>query len=188
MRRFTLEDIYTDPGASTIRGFESEHRKRVAGVLAAEEAIYLYWWDRDISGLVLFTDRRIVQIPRFRTPSGLFSSTFTFDTWQYPYESITAIECFGGSLLEMPRLILQRHDEAEALIVFSKVKRETLEEMAETLRRLHARWLEQGRQEQPELATLTDHANRLRELYDLYQDGILDEDAYRRAKARLIAE
>lgn len=188
MRRFSLDDIYTDPGAASIRGYESEHRQRVEGALSSGEPVHLYWWDRDISGLILFTDRRILQFPRYRKPAGLFGFTCHFDTWRYPYQDITAIDHHPGSLMELPRIILQRRSEADALLVLNRASREQLHRIADTLRLLHALWLEKGQQEQTELPTLTDHALRLRELYDLYQGGILDEDAYRRAKARLIAE
>ncbi|MBN2471015.1 MAG: hypothetical protein JXN59_09845 [Anaerolineae bacterium] len=188
MRRFSLDDIYTDPGAASIRGYETEHRQRVEGALFRGEPVYLYWWDRDISGLVLFTDRRIVQFPRYRKPTGLFGFSCHFDTWSYPYQEITVIDCDGGSLLELPRIILQRRTESDILIVFNRAKRDQLLQFANILRTLHAFWLDKHPQDQTELPTLTDHAMRLRELYNLYQNGLLDEDAYHRAKARLIAE
>ncbi len=188
MRRFSLDEIYADPGAGSIRGYETEHRQRVEGALSSGEPVYLYWWDRDISGLILFTDRRILQFPRYRKPAGLFGFTCHFDTWSYLYQEITTINSDPGSFMELPRIMLQRRSEADALLVLNRARREQLDEIMRALCALHALWLEQGRQEQPELPTLTDHALRLRELYDLYQNGILDEDAYHRAKARLIAE
>lgn len=189
MRAHSLDDIYTAEGASSIRNDVTEHRQRVEGTLLLGEPVYAYWWDKDITGLVLFTDRRIIQIPRFAKRSGLFGFTYEYDTWTYPYETLTKVDIFTGSLLELPRLILERKDEEDALIILNGVKKEQLQQQADTLRSLIALWQEKYGENQPQNPpTVTDAAMRLRELYDLYQDGILDEDAYRRAKSRLMAD
>lgn len=189
MRTHSLDEIYAAEGASSLRNDIAAHRQRVEDTMLLGEPVYTYWWDKDITGLVLFTDRRIIQIPRFSKRSGLFGFTYEYDTWTYPYETLEKVDIFPGSILELPRLILARKADSEALIIFNGVKKEQLHEIADNLRSLTALWQEKYGENQPQNPpTVTDAAMRLRELYDLYQSGILDEDAYRRAKARLMAD
>lgn len=189
MRTHSLDEIYAADGATSVRNHAEDHRQRVEDTLLLGEPVYEYWWDKDITGLVLFTDRRVVQIPRYSKRNGLFGFSYEFDTWTYPYETLTSVDTLSGSLLEMPRLILHRKEDDEALIILSGAKKDKLLALAECLRALMALWQEKYGENQPQnQPTITDTAMRLRELYDLYQDGILDEDAYRRAKARLMAD
>ncbi|GAB4574547.1 MAG: hypothetical protein Kow0077_21680 [Anaerolineae bacterium] len=189
MEMYSLDAIYADPGVRSIRRYTEEHRALVCQVLETDETIHAYWWDRDITGLVLFTDRRIVQALRYSERAGLFGVNYRFATRLYPYATISRVETFAGGLLELPRLILRRHDAEDALIVLNGANREKLEALAGQLRRLITAWKKAPPGQPPEdHPTMTDTTTRLRQLYDLYQSGVLTEDQYRQAKARLMAD
>ena len=197
----SLESVYADPQARlSLRGREAEHRALVRQALAPREPIYAYWWDPDFTGLVLVTDRHLLQFPQFRTRKNLFRWETTFDTWRYPYDAIQDIRIVPGSFFEYTRIVLQRAQEDDALIVITRTRlsqadRERLRGFVDTIAWLVQRW-----QSDPELRESArwasaraaadslggDLTGRLRELYELYQSGALSEAEYQQAKKKLL--
>jgi hypothetical protein len=189
MRIYSLDEVYADPRAAILKKDTAAHRQRVKQALAPEEPIHAFWWDRDITGLVLFTDRQILQFPRIGQRQGLIGYVYRYETWVYPYTDLAGIECVGGSLLEMPRLILHRHGQEDALIILNGGKRADHEALAAMLRQLLDGWqASPGSYQADEHPTMSDSVMQLRELYDLLQAGALTEDEYRRAKAQLLQD
>jgi hypothetical protein len=191
MSIFTLDEVYRDPESFAILGDDARtHREMVIKALHTGEAIRAYWWERDITGLVLATDRRILQFPRFQERTGLFSFRNRYEVWAYPYAEISDLSTKRGGIFEFAQIIVHREQADDAIICFTRARPADLTAIKTVLGDLIAGWQADGVEAPPlnDETIESSLADQLQVLYTLYQNGGLDEEEYRRAKARLLEE
>jgi hypothetical protein len=192
MKSFTLDDVYADPLARTcLHGQADAHRPIVRKALAPGEPILGYWWDRGVSGLLLATDRRLIQVLWFEKREMFsFRMNHRFETWVCPYQAITGITITPGSLFQYPVIVLTRKDADPAAIVLTGLKNDAARARADALRDLITACQTHPipRSASSEITDVEsgDLAEQLQRLYDLYRQGGLDEAEYTHAKERLL--
>ncbi|NPV68941.1 MAG: SHOCT domain-containing protein [Anaerolineae bacterium] len=184
MDMIALEVVYANaPEGAVPPEHRADHRRRVLAALAPTEPIHFYFWDADVSGLLLFTDRRILQFPRLQVRRGLFSFTYRFETQEYPYSVILRVETARPTFFEFARLILHCRDRA-VCIGLTRIDPQAHEAMAATLRQLVTAWQDSSPPEPDQVTGPL--ADRLKALDDLLESGALDETEYRQARRRLL--
>ncbi len=187
MDMIALEAVYANaPAGAVPPEYRADHRRRVLTALAPTEPIYYYFWDADVSGLLLFTDRRVLQFPRLQVRRGLIGFTYRFETQEYPYSAILRVDTARPSFFEFARLILHCRDRGPVFIGLTRIESEAQEAMAATLRALVAAWRESPPGEPEPDQAAGSLAERLRALDDLRESGALDEAEYRQARRRLL--
>ncbi len=195
MKPVSLHEIYAHKlAARAVEGHLEEHRQRVMQALAPHEMIFDFWWDPDFTGLVLATDRRLLQFPKTRIRRGILAFDVVFETLVYPYEEIDGLSRVPGSLFEFTRIRLHRKHQDDALIVITKLRRERLDEFVANIQALLEQWAarqqaqEMGETPQERPQEAEDLTARLKALYDLYQSGALSHEEYQQAKRKLLEE
>lgn len=192
----SLDRIYADPAAApALEKHEAVQRALVEKTLQPGEPIHAYWWDHDFSGLVLATDRRIVQFPKFKARR-MLQMQITFDVWQYTYDTIACLSILPGSFFQYIRIVLHRPTTEDALIVITRSRlpdevRERLETFVTAIGRLAARWnadpaLREAALEAAAAVPEGSLAAQLRELHGLFQAGALTEEEFNQAKRQLL--
>ncbi len=194
---FSLDSVYADPAAArALENREKQHRALVEGALQPGEPVYACWWDTDFSGLILATDRRILQFPKIKSRRAMFLTDLSFDVWQYGYDTLDQLTITPGSFFEYTRIVLHRPKTEDALIVITRSRlpaavRDRLETFTATIERLAARWnadpaLREAALEAAAAVPSSSLAVQLRELHDLFKDGALTEEEFDRAKQQLL--
>ncbi len=190
MKIHTLDDIYADPLAKAcLHGPEADHRRMVQAALMPAEPILSYWWSKGISGLLLATDHRLLQFPAFEMRQ-MFSLkiNYRFETWSYPYATITEVRWQPGSMFQHPVVVLDRVEEDPAIIVVSGLDPVAVAARAGALGKLIA-YCQTHDIPRPALAAERDPlviAAQLQQIYDLYRQGVLEEGDYTRARKKLL--
>jgi len=185
MDMIALEVVYAHAPADAVPPeYRADHRRRVLAALAPVEPIHFYFWDPDAGGLLLFTDRRVLQFPRLQVRQGLFGLTYRYETLEYPYSAILRVDTARPSFFEYARLILHCRNRDTVLIGLTRIDPEAQESMAATLRELVATW-RAGPPPEPDPAA-GPLADRLRALDELFESGALDETEYLQARRRLL--
>ncbi len=193
MKPLSLDMVYADPLAKiALQGAEeAEHRRLVRRGLAPGEPILAFWWDKGVTGLLLATDRRLIQFPRFENRKLLFGYTVSFETWSYFYADIRGISGAPGGFFQFSRMFLHRASKEDSTIVLTGLNKDEVEARISELQQV----ITYCRSHQVQHEELTPEdltggegelAEQVKRLYDLYREGILDHEEFTAAKKKLL--
>jgi hypothetical protein len=207
VNQYSLNQVYADPRvARCLEGHPlDEHRARVLRALAPAEPIHAFWWG-EVGGLVLATDRRLLQFPKMLQRRLLMGYNIRFETWAHPYAVLDHLEFIPGSFFELARVMAHKTDGSPVAIVLGKVDPVEREAFVRDIEALLAAWRVRSETEQSALDASTPPldvdrgairtaerdtepgglAAELQALYDLYRSGGLTDEEYQQAKARLL--
>ena len=203
VNQYSLNQVYADPRAvSCLKGQSTpDHRARVLRALAPAEPLHAFRWG-EVSGLLLLTDRRLLQFPKMIQRRMFLGVDVHFETWAYLYATVDHLEFIPGSFFELARVMAHRIDADPAAIVLGKAVPAERDAFIQTLEALIAAWRAKPAAEQEALLAATPPldavqdaerdvvpsglAAELQALYDLHLSGGLTDEEYQQAKARLL--
>ena len=199
VNQYSLNQVYADPRAAKCLEGQStaDHRARVLRALAPAEPLHAFWWG-EVGGLLLLTDRRVLQFPKMIQRRMFLGVNVHFETWAHSYATVDHLEFIPGSFFELARVMAHRSDAAPVAIVLGKSDPAERDAFIHTLEALIAAWRAKSETEQEALLAATPPldavqdavpsglAADLQALYDLHRSGALTNEEYRQAKARLL--
>jgi hypothetical protein len=199
VNQYSLNQVYADPRVAECleRYPVADHRARVLRALAPVEPIHAFWWG-EVGGLILVTDRRLLQFPKMLQRRLFMGYNVRFETWAHPYATLDHLEFIPGGFFELARVMAHKTEGDPVAIVLGKVESADRDTLVRTIETLVAVWRARSDDERDALAAATPPldadpgadagalAADLQALYDLHRSGGLTDEEYRKAKAKLL--